>query len=176
MDRDTFKSMDIESQIQFINDKLKEYDSFNKLCKGENLPKSTISENFKKHGYKFIDGQYRLIDSPVEAHTHSEVTNVHNSNTSHEEANNSDILDMIQALQKKVNALSEDVNNLKSAPVKSKRKGIDITTFTGDTANRSFRIDSNVLKDFNTFCKKNKKYKKQDLLSQAIHEFIDKYK
>lgn len=175
MDRDTFKSMDIESQIQFINDKLKEYDSFNKLCKGENLPKSTISENFKKHGYKFIDGQYRLIDSPVEAHTHSEVTNVHNSNTSHEEANNSDILDMIQALQKEVSTLRGEVNKLKS-PVKSKIKDIELMSFTGDTANRSFRIDSNVLKDFNTFCKKNKKYKKQDLLSQAIHEFIDKYK
>lgn len=175
MDRDTFKSMDIESQIQFINDKLKEYDSFNKLCKGENLPKSTISENFKKHGYKFIDGQYRLIDSPVEAHTHSEVTNVHNSNTSYEEANNSDILDMIQALQKEVSTLRGEVNKLKS-PVKSKRKGIDITTFTGTTENRSFRVDSNVLKEFDSFCKKNKKYKKQDLLSQAIHEFIDKYK
>lgn len=175
MDRKVFNDMDISSQIEYINNKLKEYDSFNKLCKGENLPKSTISERFKNNGYKFIDGQYRLIDSPVEAHTQSDVTNVHNNVTSHEEANNSDILGMIQALQKEVSTLRGEVNKLKS-PVKSKIKDIELMSFTGETANRSFRIDSNVLKDFNTFCKKNKKYKKQDLLSQAIQEFIDKYK
>lgn len=176
MDRKVFNDMSIIDQVEYINNKLKEYESFNKLCKGENLPKSTISERFKKYGYIFVDGAYRLRQTREEAHTISSNTNVHNSITSPVEANTGDIIGMIKMLQGELDTLKEEVANLKSAPVKSKIKDIDLTTFTGTTENRSFRVDSNVLKEFNSFCKKNKKYKKQDLLSQALKEFIDKYK
>lgn len=180
MDRKAFDSMDISNQIKFINEKLLEHKSLTKVCAAENLRRSTIRDRFKRYGYELINGQYEMVltpPEPIEPLKHEEVTNVHKSNTTPVEANDSDILDMIKALQKEVTTLKEDVKKLKEAtPAKSAIKDIELMSFTGDTANRSFRIDSNVLKDFNTFCKRNKKYKKQDLLSQAIQEFIDKYK
>lgn len=52
---------------------------------------------------------------------------------------------------------------------------IDKEKLTGEVKTRSFTIYSNVLEKFNGFCKE-KPYSKQDLLSMALLEYIEKYK
>lgn len=166
--------MDTSKQIEFINNRLKEYGTLTKVCEVENLRRSTIRDRFKKYGYELIDGQYNLINSPVEAFTTPKNRKVQDSDTN---PVNGDIMSTIKAMQKELNTLKEEVKNLKqTAPIKS-TDDLVIMTFTGICQNRNFRVDSNILKEFNSFCKKKKysKYKKQDLLSQALKEFIDKY-
>lgn len=174
MDRNEFDSMDISKQIEFINNKLKEFGTLTKVCEIENLRRSTIRDRFKKYGYKLIDGQYSPINSRIEAFITPRNVKVQDSNT---KPVNGDIMSIINAMQKELNTLKEEVKNLKqAAPIKS-TDDLVIMTFTGICQNRNFRVDSNILKEFNSFCKKKKysKYKKQDLLSQALKEFIDKY-
>ena len=45
-----------------------------------------------------------------------------------------------------------------------------------DTVTRSFKVYEDVYKDFLKLSKKHSTYKIQDLISQAIKEFVDKYK
>lgn len=62
-----------------------------------------------------------------------------------------------------------------------KQKGIiekdelKINKFKGEPENRTYKIYPEVLKAFNKFCKEHRQYKVQDLISQALWEFIKKY-
>ena len=64
------------------------------------------------------------------------------------------------------NVNSKDVINLEK---------LEIADFDGELITRSFKIYKDVQQKFTKFCKRNNKYKVQDILSQAIIEFLDKY-
>ena len=59
MDKQTFFNLDIEKQIQFYNDEITKGKSFTKISKEIGISKS-ISEKFKKYGYRLIDGFFQL--------------------------------------------------------------------------------------------------------------------
>ena len=44
--------------------------------------------------------------------------------------------------------------------------------FEGKTVSRCYRLYEEVQKDFSEFCKKNSKYKVQDILSMALYEYM----
>ncbi|MCC0713526.1 hypothetical protein IC217_21645, partial [Clostridioides sp. ES-W-0017-02] len=53
---------------------------------------------------------------------------------------------------------------------------LKINNFKGDTVTRSYKIYEEIQKEVVAFCEANKKYKGQDIISQALFEFIEKYK
>lgn len=177
MDRKEFDNLTIDKQIELINTKLVEYKSLTQVCKIEKLRRNTIRDRFQNHGYKLVDGQFIKVNDLEEIQAAS-VTKVPKEITKTENNSNEDTIGMIKAIQKELDQLKEEVQKLKnekSTPCQSNTT-LNIMTFTGTSENKSFRVDSKVVKEFNSFCKKYKEYKKQDLLSQALKEFIDKYK
>lgn len=48
--------------------------------------------------------------------------------------------------------------------------------FIGELKTRSFKVYENILNDFIDFCSENKSFRQQDLTTQALHEFMEKYK
>jgi len=46
----------------------------------------------------------------------------------------------------------------------------------GDHSSRTFRVSTNIMKEFDKFGAKRKQFRTQDLISQALLEFIEKYK
>jgi len=68
MNKETFLNLDIGKQIEFYNDEIKKGQSFTKVSKNIGVSKS-ISEKFKKYGYRLIDGFFQLentIEKEVE--------------------------------------------------------------------------------------------------------------
>ena len=61
--KEYFKST-LEEQVNYINQKMNEGKSFNDTCKEILLLKGGVSNKFKKHGYKLIEGQYLLKQIP----------------------------------------------------------------------------------------------------------------
>lgn len=59
MDKQIFLNLTVEKQIDFYNDELKKHKSFTGISKEIGISKS-ISEKFKKHGYRLIDGIFQL--------------------------------------------------------------------------------------------------------------------
>lgn len=51
-----------------------------------------------------------------------------------------------------------------------------IKEFKGEAVARSFKLYDPVQKEFAKFCKKNNKYKVQDILSTLLYEAMEKYK
>ena len=61
--KEYFKST-LEEQVNYINQKMNDGKSFNDTCKEILLLKGGVSNKFKKHGYKLIEGQYLLKQIP----------------------------------------------------------------------------------------------------------------
>lgn len=55
-------------------------------------------------------------------------------------------------------------------------KKLVIEDFEGKLVSRSFKLYEPIQKEFTDFCKMNNKYKVQDILCQALKEYMDKYK
>ena len=51
-----------------------------------------------------------------------------------------------------------------------------VDDFEGEIVVRSYKLYEPIQKEFLDFCKKNNKYKVQDIISQALKEFIEKYR
>lgn len=65
MNKESFNKLTIDEQIEYFNEKLKEANSLTNICKNISIGRSTISDRFKKHNYKFnkISNQYELIEN-----------------------------------------------------------------------------------------------------------------
>ncbi|MEG1142765.1 MAG: hypothetical protein RSE41_10065, partial [Clostridia bacterium] len=64
---------------------------------------------------------------------------------------------------------------LKSSNNVVEHKKLIIEDFEGDVVVRSYKVYEPIQKEFAEFCKGNK-YKVQDILSQAIKNFLEEYK
>ncbi|HBF7094780.1 TPA: hypothetical protein KOU56_003876, partial [Clostridioides difficile] len=53
---------------------------------------------------------------------------------------------------------------------------LQIDDFEENIVVRSYKVYENIQKEFAIFCEKNKKYRVQDIISQALKEFMEKYK
>lgn len=177
MDRKEFDNLTIDKQIEFINNRLEQHKTLTKACEVEGLRRNTVRDRFQSHGYKLVEGKFiNVIESEeVQVEPSSSIKEVPKENIT---PSDKVTIGMIKAIQKELEQLKEEVQELKhnsSVPLQA-NTNLTINSFTGISENKSYRIDSKVSKEFNSFCKKYKEYKKQDLLSQALKEFINKYK
>lgn len=62
-----------------------------------------------------------------------------------------------------------------SQTVYTKTSTLSISRFEGEPISRNYRIYPNILNEFKEFCEKHKEYKVQELISQALKDFMDKY-
>lgn len=53
---------------------------------------------------------------------------------------------------------------------------LKIDKFEGDAVSRAYKFYPQVQKEFIEFCKKHRQYKSQDIICQALKEFMEKYK
>lgn len=65
------------------------------------------------------------------------------------------------------------INGIKKVVIKDKK--LVIEDFEGKLVSRSFKLYESIQKEFTDFCKMNNKYKVQDILCQALKEYMEKY-
>lgn len=192
--------LDVIEQIHFINKKLKEGYSLSKLDK-ENIISSrkTISNRFKKIGYELNKNtnQYESIVEVVEGDKSDNKEPISRSSNKVVEDYKSDNKGNIFKSSNKVvrgnqgdNKLLEeiilnyaDMNNklnevynwyLKSSD-EVVNDNLKIHDFDGEVVTRSYKIYEPIQKEFAEYCSSSK-YRVQDLISQALKEFLEKYR
>lgn len=173
--------LDIIEQIHFINEKLKEGYSLSRLDK-ENIISSrkTISNRFKKIGYELNKdtNQYESIISIVEgdkSEGKEPILESSNKVVRGDQANNK-LLEEIILNYADMNDKLEEVYNwyLKSSD-KVVSDDLKIHDFEGEVVTRSYKIYEPIQKEFAEYCSSSK-YRVQDLISQALKEFLEKYR
>ena len=196
MDKTKFNKLGIMEQIEYINKKLLEGNSLTNLCKCIGVGRSTIRDRFKKVGYEYNQDikQYETIieiieeTEPVLPAGASEIIEEDIKPVIQESSNlvvgtesykNNDILiNMINNYDDNLNKLNEMYNwyKLQSSNKVVEMEKFKVEDFEGDIVVRSYKLYESIQQEFLEFCKKNNKYKVQDILSQALKEFLDKYK
>ena len=197
MDKEKFNKLEVLEQIQYINNELENNKSITSVCKELGIGRSTIRDRFKKANYKYNKESNKYIDNNSITDVTQDNIEINNGcNTSDiNKENNKSVTDVIQrdTVTEIINKSDEEIkNNLldlvsnydvlkdiielhrRNTSVIKQQIVIDIEE--SDSKLATLRVNSKVLEQFNDFCKDNKQYKKVDLLSQAIKEFIEKYK
>lgn len=176
-----FNDLDIMEQIHFINERLKEGYSLSRLDK-ENIISSrkTISNRFKKIGYELNKdtNQYESIISVVEGDKSDDkepILESSNKVVRGYQANNK-LLEEIILNYADMNDKLEEVYKwyLKSSD-KVVSDDLKIHDFEGEVVTRSYKIYEPIQKEFAEYCSSSK-YRVQDLISQALKEFLEKYR
>lgn len=155
--RGEFDLLDIGQQVKLINENLKSNISFTKACKEINIPKSTLSERFKRNGYTLQDGLYGRLKEI------KEVPAIKNKpDTIKKEYNKNDTENILTLIQN----LTDRINKLESKGKISIKN--NIKHFDGNLINKSFKIDRNIYNDLENLFEKYDKYKKQDIINTII--------
>lgn len=194
MNRQEFNTLEISEQIQFVNNALAKGDSLRIISTNLNMSKTTIRDRFKKIGYVFNakERQYKKdtndnsVSEKIEHNHNTKVLHnkqINNKTIANNYKNNIDlfdtstknkILDIVNNydnLIKMINWYSKQKDIIESSNLK-----IDRNKFTGEIKVTTIRIYEDVWKSFKKFSEEFKEYKNQDLLSQALLEFLYKYK
>ena len=164
--------LDIMEQIHFINERLKEGYSLSRLDK-ENIISSrkTISNRFKKIGYELNKdtNQYESIISIVEGDKSEDKEPILESSNKVVQGNESkNKADMNDKLEEVYNWYLKSSDKVVSDDLK-------IHDFEGEVVTRSYKIYEPIQKEFAEYCSSSK-YRVQDLISQALKEFLEKYR
>lgn len=195
--------LDVIEQIHFINKKLKEGYSLSKLDK-ENIISSrkTISNRFKKIGYELNKNtnQYESIIEVVEGNKFDNKEPISKSSNKVVQGVTSENKEYISKSSNKVapgtavnNKLLEeiilnykDINNKldevyewyklqSSEKVVNEQNKMVIPDYNEEVLTRSFKLYKSTQHKFADFCKRNSKYKVQDILCFLLDEGMDKY-
>ncbi|HJF35960.1 MAG TPA: DUF4250 domain-containing protein [Clostridium perfringens] len=183
-----FDKLEIIEQIEYINNKLIEGNTLTNICKDLGIGRSTIRDRFKKVSYEYNKAinQYESIVEIVEAETvapnepiKEEIKLVIQQSSNKVVGTDNEILtSLINNYDDMNNKLNEMYNwyKLQSSNKVVQTEKFKVDDFEGDIVVRSYKLYEPIQREFLEFCKKNNKYKVQDILSQALKEFLDKYK
>lgn len=189
MNGEQFKELDIEQQVNYVNELLKEGDSVDNIRLTLGIGKNFIATTFKNNGYKLNRNinQYVSVATvtinvaqtnkkPIE-----KPKNITNINTED---------DKYKALETEIEGLKLQIKDIYKLLDKIQDNNVttnvatDTTSIlhscidsydTKDTVNRNYRIYNDIQEEFATFCKEHRQYKVQDIVSSAIKEYLDKY-
>lgn len=189
MNSTDFKELDIESKVKYVNELLQQGDSVDNIRTTLGIGKNYIANTFAKGGYKLNRNinQYIKGDNVVTNTTNIVKQNIKPSEPK-KETNNINTKDsyykalegQIKDLQKQINLINNRLdNNSITTNVVTDTTSIIHSSIDSydrnDTKSSHYRIYTDIQEEFKKFCKDNRQYKVQDIISSAIKEYLDKY-
>ena len=149
----------IDTDINSINQKLKEGKTLKQIAEELSIGYSTIKSKLNKAGYKKVNGQYIIQNNSnvlLPASTSGEPSQI-------EPDIINDILLRLEAVEK---IIGNNINGKKTIIINLPEAEEHVT---------SFAINDIILQQWKEFCSKNKGFKNKDLINQAMIDFMDKY-
>ena len=189
MSGNEFKDLDIEFQVKYVNELLQQGDSVDNIRTTLGIGKNYIANKFGKGGYKLNRNinQYIKGDNVVTNTTNVvKKPNKKVSKQSNEVNNINTSDDRIKVLERQIKDLQSQINIINDMLNKNNATNVVIDTTSiihssidsydrNDTKSSHYRIYTDIQEEFKKFCKDNRQYKVQDIISSAIKEYLDKY-
>lgn len=191
MTKDQFNQLEKLEQVQYINDKLKEGYSLTKISKELGVGRSTITDRFNKINYFYSKESNEYIyndsvtdvDRSVRPSKAKEDITINEVNEKLNNSSNTDVSLMSdKVVQSNLINLSKEYQTLiemielykKNSNILSTQIVIDLETT--DNTLTTLRVNTDVLRQFNEFVDEHKEYKKVDLVSMALKEYMSNHK
>lgn len=195
MEKDKFNNLSLIEQVKYINSLLEENKTLTNIAKDIGIGRSTIRDRFKKINYRYSKDSNKYIkdinvsntgviqgSADVMKNRQKELNTIDRadlkkynvSNTSIDNFN-SNIKDKLVNITNEYEVLMEMIELYKSnTNVLQSQICIDLPIC--DSELTSFRVNKKVLNDFNEFVKHNKEFRKIDLVSMALKEYMENHK
>ena len=170
MNREEFDLLNIDDKVKYLNNKLAEGQTVTKIREELGIGEKALQRQIKEGGYKYNNKtkNYIKTTSPSTRTTTNEnkVVNIVNKED-------------VKYISENIDLLKEIIENYKNTKAATQSTtGIVVNLISDrhlDTKPRSVRINYFVWEDWKEFCERNKYYSKQDLLSMALKEYMEKY-
>lgn len=171
MDREKFQGLSISQKVEFVNQKLKQGQSLTQVSE-YTISRKTISNQFKKGDYVFDKKRKQYVKTELEV-KEAESRKL-DDNFDFIQENKSKLMDLVKNYDKIIEIVKND--NVYSKCHDDKKLIIELPKTTEEDARTTLRINPIVYKQFEKFLKLNKQVTKKELVSQALKEFVEKYK
>ena len=184
MNKEEFKKLNVHEKAKYINSQLERGLIRAEIYKNIGIAKSTVQGQLEKE-YKFNKTLNKFI---LKENDDKSKTLVIKGDNVLKDSNN--ILDIQQDLKSNIVNLAEEYSTIKdmldwyknNVSDKSKtsvieiKSGIKIKLEGTETTRTTIRINKNTWNKFKEFSEIHKEYNQQDLMAQALEEYMDKYK
>ena len=189
MKKDDFEKLNIESQIEYINNKLSEGQTVIRIREDIGIGEKSLQKIIKKAGYKYNQKfkQYEFVGvnttiksttkSTTEATTSSQEVVVVENNTIALPEKQEQIMSYLEGNFDILTNIIEKFKSTTGATTETTTDYITIDLVEDKHLNpkpKSIRINEFVYRDWQEFCDK-QPYSKMDLISMALKEYIEKY-
>ena len=201
-----FIELDIEEQIKYLNERLSDGNTVEAIRKGLGIGEKWLQKHIKNNGYVYnhglkiykhstdvetvVNGSGKTLDkeiykssTPVEdapSGGNTELdTKVYNSR---EMVVDKEQFNLMLKSYKEIEQMNEKLEAVYKWYEKEHEvidvtpKELKIDKFEGDAVARAYKFYPQVQKDFIEFCKNYKQYKSQDIICQALKEFLERYR
>lgn len=184
MNKEEFNSLKFEDKISYINAKLIEGQTVTKIRENLGIGEKALQREIKSNGYKYNSKLKQYVANT----TSNTISNTKNNDIVVLDCNTNPILKESQ--KKAINFLEENmeifellVEKFKSNTTSNTISNTDENKIIIDLIDdkhlnpkaKAFRVNMFVYKEWQEFCEK-QRYSKQDLLSMAMKEYMEKYK
>ncbi len=178
MNKDEFNSLEVMDQVEYINNLLENKKTLTSISKDLNIGRSTISDRFKKIGYRYNKqlNQYLKFESNTDViQSNSKgLKSINIDNLSMYNDSNTDVNKRMINIINEYETLMQIIELYKSNSSVLQNK-IIIDLPEADSELTSFRVNKEILKQFNEFVKKQKEFRKIDLVSMALKEYMENH-
>lgn len=176
MNREEFNKLTVNEQVTEFNKLYKEYKSIKKVAAELGISKNTISSRFSNAEYTIFEGVGYVKNTNTLASNEIALTKAPSEDI--KQTNKERLKQFINSIVEE--KLNTELERLVNRILENSTKKVDFIELDsrceGESKYRSLGAYEDVLKKFIEFCKSKKPYTQIDLLSQAMIEFMDKYK
>lgn len=181
MIKEEFNNLDIMDQVEYINKMLNEKRSLTNIASNLSIGRSTIRDRFKKVNYiydkklnQYIKCEKLVCDTEVIQSNTNVLESINREELKKYNVSNTDVNKKILNITNEYEILMEMIELYKcNSNVLQNKIIIDLPE--ADSELTSFRINKEILKQFNDFVKKQKEFRKIDLVSMALKEYMENH-
>ena len=183
MKKEEFLNLNIESQINYLNNKLLEGQTVIRIREDIGIGEKTLQKIIKKAGYKYLQRERMYAKEPTIS---TEVSNI-KFNDLDDKTPTLRLQENIQEELLKLLSIKEELFDLVIERRQNADKeatsiieviqdsGIKIELDNSEVIKKTIRGNKTILDNWDEFCNSNKQFNKQDLLSMALKKYMEQY-
>lgn len=188
MNKEEFNSLEVMDQIEYINKLLKKDMTLTSISKTLDIGRSTIRDRFKKLNYryskelnKYILNENSICNTDVIQGNKKSLKSINANDLKKYDDSITDVKALDETMKSKlINVMGEydvlmEMIELYKCNSQVLQSNVIIDLPDVESELTSFRVNKEILKEFNDFVKNQKEFRKIDLVSMALKEYMENH-